>query len=77
VLAAASYLFGDVFDLKPTSILIWLGSVGSMSHISDPTIQERRNTAALQDASENFGRGRADTFWSAAVLRRFLRRLRT
>jgi hypothetical protein len=34
-------------------------------------IHERRNTAALQDASENSTRGIAVTFWSAAVLRRF------
>ena len=43
--------------------------------MSDPTPQKRRSTAALQNASEISGRGTAATLWSAAVLRRFSRRI--
>ena len=38
-------------------------------------MQERRSTAALQDASENCALAMAGTLWSAAVLRRFSRRI--
>jgi hypothetical protein len=77
VAAQGVYLSSEVFDLKPISIPTWLGISWINVALRDPAIQKRRNTAALQDASENSARGRAVTLWSAAVLRRFWRRIGT
>src|SRR5438874_5718564 len=45
--SAVMYLYSEVFDLKPTSILIWLGSVGlNVAHKrpDDPKAAEHRRT---------------------------------